>query len=636
MQHKLLFFTVLIGLFALHTQAQNTSPFWSLAGNSNSNAVSKLGTTIAEPLNLITNNLTRLRIGTDGKVGIGTSTPQQLLHVEGSTLLNIFVNTSPLGSISGSGQIGYAKALPTASGQRLGYFLVGSRGGAENNYNSAGMVGYAAGNWTAGSSYPTYLAFETTPSGSASRNERLRITSSGNVGIGTTSPGTRLQAVAAYDGDGISVVGSASGPKDAAFVLTDDIGNGGTLGLASANNAFMSGLVSGDMVLTARSGKLHFGTGPAIGFPTMTVSGNKVGIGTTSPTFLLDVAGRMRLQNEAGGNTAGLWLNNTSNSGYTGFMGVVNDNHMGWYGAPGWSLVMNTDNGYVGIGDAAPANKFVVTDNTRQTATAQIKNLFQSSGWNDGLYITAGNNAGSSSSAWYIGFYRPDGNSCGSISQSSATSVSYNTASDKRLKENIRETHFGLADINKIQVKDYNFIGSKTEQTGFLAQQLYEVFPEAVSKGGDDPKARPWMVDYGRITPLLVKAVQELSKKTDEVEELRKENADIKQQLAELKALVMTNSGTSAATISGASLEQSIPNPARSVATIRYNVPTNTTSARLTLVNAKGQVLKELSLNSSSAGQVSLNTANLPAGVYTYTLVVDGQRAASKQLVVAR
>jgi hypothetical protein len=89
------------------------------------------------------------------------------------------------------------------------------------------------------------------------------------------------------------------------------------------------------------------------------------------------------------------------------------------------------------------------------------------------------------------------------ISQVTAGSVAYNTTSDKRLKTNIRDTKFGLRAVNKIEVKDYNFIGSKEEQTGFLAQQLYEVFPEAVAKGGDDPKTRPWMVDYGRVTPLL-------------------------------------------------------------------------------------------------------------------------------------
>ncbi|OLY94231.1 hypothetical protein BUE76_21850 [Cnuella takakiae] len=129
-----------------------------------------------------------------GNVGIGTTAPQQRLHVEGSNNQAIFVNTSALGPTSGSGQISYVKALPTASGQRLGYFQVGSRGGAQYNYNAAGMVGYAGEAWSS-TSRPTYLTFETTPIGSTTRAERLRIKSNGYIGIGTTSPTQKLHVV---------------------------------------------------------------------------------------------------------------------------------------------------------------------------------------------------------------------------------------------------------------------------------------------------------------------------------------------------------------------------------------------------------------------------------------------------------
>lgn len=526
---------MLIGLFAAGVQAQNTSPYWSLAGNNNASSSAKLGTTNADPLRLTTNNLTRMYVSDNGNVGIGTTNPQQRFHVEASGLINVFVNTNAPGSISGSGMIGYVKGLPTAAGQRLGYFLLGSRGGAENNYHSVGMAGYASSGWTAGSSYPGYLTFETTPAGSTSRSERVRIGSNGNVGIGVT---------------------------DAAY--------------------------------------------------------------------LLDIGGRIRLRSQPGSVTAGLWLNNTDNSGLTGFIGGYNDNTMGLYGAGyGWSLFMNTDNGHIGIGDNNPFNKLVVADNTTSTPTAIIKNLYTAGSYTDGLYIYAGRDGGVSSTvSYYTAFVTPGGSTIGYISQATANSVAYNTTSDKRLKTNIRETKFGLADVNKIQVRDFNFIGSKTEQTGFLAQQLYEVFPEAVSKGGDDAKTRPWMVDYGRVTPLLVKGMQELSK----------ENEQLKQELAELRQMVLDlkNGRVNTVNTSSAFLETAMPNPARTATTIRYSVPESTTSARLTLVNAKGQVMKELSLNNSGTGQVNLSTANLPAGVYTYTLMINGQQAASKQLVIAR
>lgn len=465
MKRYVLLATPLFVFCAISTKAQNSSPYWSLAGNNNASSSAKLGTTNADPLNLTTNNVTRLRIATDGSVGIGTTSPQQRFHVEGTSNQAIFVNTSALGSTSGSGQIGYAKATPSAPGQRLGYFLVGSRGGAENNYNTAGMAGYSEGAWTS-TSRPTYLTFETTVAGATARQERVRITSDGNVGIGTPSAG----------------------------------------------------------------------------------------------------------------------------------------------------------------------NKLVVTDNTGTRPTAVIENLYNSTTYNDGLYIYAGTSDGlGSSPSWYTAFFRPDGAIVGSISQADANSVSYNTTSDKRLKANIRETKFGLADVNKIQVKDYTFIGSRTQQTGFLAQQLYEVFPAAVSKGGEDPKLRPWMVDYGRITPLLVKAVQELDVKTKEIDALRAEITELRNMVLELK-----NGRNNVTALSPASLETAIPNPAKGFTLVRYYLPDAAANARLTLVNTKGQLVKTLGLNSRGAGQVNLDTATLPAGTYTYTLWVDGQQNASKQLVVTK
>ncbi len=179
---KQLLLSLLFSVLCFNLQAQ-----WSLSGNSNATGTSKLGTTNAIPLRLFTNNVARIYLATDGKAGIGTSSPQQRLHVEGTSNQAIFVNTSAVGALSGSGMIGYAKELPAAAGNRLGYFLLGSRGGAEANYNTAGMVGYAAGAWTAGSSHPAYLSFETTAPGSTTRSERLRIDAAGYMLPGTAA-----------------------------------------------------------------------------------------------------------------------------------------------------------------------------------------------------------------------------------------------------------------------------------------------------------------------------------------------------------------------------------------------------------------------------------------------------------------
>ncbi|GBL35458.1 hypothetical protein EMGBS15_10530 [Filimonas sp.] len=89
--------------------------------------------------------------------------------------------------------------------------------------------------------------------------------------------------------------------------------------------------------------------------------------------------------------------------------------------------------------------------------------------------------------------------------------------------------------MNKIDVKDYDYINGTKYQNGFIAQQLYEIYPYAVSQGGEDPLKNPWMVDYGRVTPLLVKSVQELAAQN---EANQKQIEDLQNQINELKTLL--------------------------------------------------------------------------------------------------
>jgi hypothetical protein len=81
-----------------------------------------------------------------------------------------------------------------------------------------------------------------------------------------------------------------------------------------------------------------------------------VGIGVNDPAFRLDVGTRMRIR--SGGdvnNTAGVWLNNTDNSNLSAFIGMQSNNQFGLYGeSSGWSFVMNTATGNVGMGTITP------------------------------------------------------------------------------------------------------------------------------------------------------------------------------------------------------------------------------------------------------------------------------------------
>lgn len=116
----LLFATVLVALFQ-NANAQNTSPYWSLAGNNNASATSKLGTTDATSLRIYTNNVQRITVlYNNGYVGIGTTAPTELLHVNSAAGTNAFRaqingNTKLLVHSNGGVAVG-ANVTPPANG----------------------------------------------------------------------------------------------------------------------------------------------------------------------------------------------------------------------------------------------------------------------------------------------------------------------------------------------------------------------------------------------------------------------------------------------------------------------------------------------------------------------------------------
>ena len=167
----------------------------------------------------------------------------------------------------------------------------------------------------------------------------------------------------------------------------------------------------------------------------------------------------------------------------------------------------------------------------------------------EGTIVTCGRTSGQASTAdghqWFAsgGYYNyhaagevvrwyntDNGNDVGSI-DTSTSSTAYNTSSDRRLKENIEAADPSGSLIDSIEIVKHDWISSEDHvRYGVVAQDLFEVLPEAVSQGTDgdlvdedlsskeQPIKQVWGVDYSKLVPLLVKEVQDLRTRVAELE----------------------------------------------------------------------------------------------------------------------
>jgi hypothetical protein len=116
----------------------------------------------------------------------------------------------------------------------------------------------------------------------------------------------------------------------------------------------------------------------------------------------------------------------------------------------------------------------------------------------------------------HMRFYNSSGTDNGYIYSTNSTTMVYGSASDGRLKTNIRPLNDSGSIIDAIQPHIFDWKHGETLNChGFIAQELNEVFPEAVVAGDDDEDVikSTWGIDPAKLVPVLVAELQSLRKR---------------------------------------------------------------------------------------------------------------------------
>ena len=387
------------------------------------------------------NSSEKVRIINNGNVGIGTTSPDSLLTVSGSSLQNS--NNAGI-ELSNSHNAQTVLLIENTTSRKYEVAVGGSA-------NSIGNGSFYIYDGTAG-------------------DARLVIDSSGNVGIGTTSPGSKLQVA--------GEIRAADGNKGTpSYTFTSDTNTG-----------------------------MYSDTADVIDF---TAGGTKsLSVTTSGATVygsaLMPSNAAILLQNQ-----------NNNNQFYIRNSGVSDATFQVGQGAPGSNVrFFINGSGNVGIGNTASTAsvKLEVTGNTLLKNSNGVGDLYL------GNYATAN----------HFRFHTNNANTyfdmnCGDIYWRQGTSTRYqffpSTAnmtvqgtitqnSDARIKENVVEISDCISKVQAMRGVYYNRTDFNTEVTkvGVIAQEVEAVLPELVL---ESPETGLKSVAYSELTSVLINAIKE-------------------------------------------------------------------------------------------------------------------------------
>jgi hypothetical protein len=357
-------------------------------------------------------------------------------------------------------------------------------------------------------------------------SETMRIDASGNLGLGTTSPGTKLD-VLGFIRSGTTTF--TTGGQIGAFGFGSPSYTG-TLFSEISSNFEGANWFNGSNLIFKTSSSGDITANPSVERMRITSGGN-VGIGTTSPNGRLEVSGSYAQFNGGGidGNLGeAILFGNTSfpnvqkNRIRSSISASTNGNILAFEAGTATAGVYNNNqlvlkgDGNVGIGTTSPATRLDVTTSINSFQIARLENTNNTSG--NGVLVTAlGSNCNNTSS------YHLIAGTGGADKFYLYGNGTYTTVSDSRLKKDISKVTDNYLDkVLALNIVNYHWNDQNENDAlefGMIAQEVEELIPSIVHEGREDENGNKYKGIQASVLPyILIKAIQELTEKVKQLE----------------------------------------------------------------------------------------------------------------------
>ena len=287
--------------------------------------------------------------------------------------------------------------------------------------------------------------------------------SSGNVGIGTTTPARNLHIRSSFDT--AARIDSPAGFQN--FVeFTKGGAQAGFIGMAM-NTGLFTGINNGDMAVRSQNTPLHLGAQATPGITIL--PNNNVGIGTTSP------ADELHIREQAGSTDAELRLEYSGTGGGT---------------ARQYSIAASFD------------GNFHITDKN-----VNIQRFTVGSSGNVGIGTTNPRTALDIPNGTISGWFPGTNPTTGQVCYNGASGKIDACVSLRKFKKNIRPLDIGINEILRLEPVSYEMKADGTKEIGFIAEHATTIDERF---GQKSTEGKVIGVRYSQMVALLTKGIQEL------------------------------------------------------------------------------------------------------------------------------